>query len=343
MTVWGCQAGKDVYVEKPCSYMLWEGRKKVEAARKYNRIVQVGFNRRSELRNREGDGNSCAQGSFGPAYRARAVVYRGRINIGHMQEASIPQGVNWDLYLGPAPYRAFSLNRFHYGWHYFWDTSTTEVGNNGVHALDMVRWALGKNVHPVKIHSQAGSSPKTPTRKCPTYRSARSNTRTARWSRSTPRRCPAPPSAACTWASFSTRAGLHFLGRRLEDGEGRFTAGHDPEPAFGHFAARFESELPQDRVCPRAGNSRPGRSRRDDSSHFENFIQCVRSRKREDLHCEIEQGHLSTSLCHLANISFRTGRKLTFDPKTETFPGDEEANGFLKRKYREPYVVPDEV
>ena len=88
--------------------------------------------------------------------RAKSIVYRGRINIGTVQESSIPQGVNWDLYVGPAPYRAFTLNRFHYGWHYFWDFSTTEVGNNGVHTLDVVRWGLAKQVHPVKIHCTGG-------------------------------------------------------------------------------------------------------------------------------------------------------------------------------------------
>jgi predicted dehydrogenase len=105
MTIWGCQAGKDVYVEKPCSYTLWEGRKMVEAARKYNRIVQVGLNRRSSPGTRAAV-EFLREKKFGTAYRAKAIVYRGRASIGRMQEASIPQGVNWDLYLGPAPYRA---------------------------------------------------------------------------------------------------------------------------------------------------------------------------------------------------------------------------------------------
>ena len=95
-------------------------------------------------------------GNFGKPYRVKAVVFRGRASIGRVQESSIPNGVNWDLYLGPAPYRAFNLNRFHYGWHYFWDTSTTEVGANGVHIMDTVRWALDKNEHPVKIHCVGG-------------------------------------------------------------------------------------------------------------------------------------------------------------------------------------------
>ena len=155
MTVWGCQAGKDVYCEKPCSYTLWEGRKMVEAARKYGRMVQVGLQRRSSQRVQSVT-SYVRSGGFGKAYRAKAVIYRGRISIGKVQESSIPEGVNWDLYLGPAPYRAFDLNRFHYGWHFFWDTSTSEVGNNGVHHLDVLRWGLDKQVHPVKIHCAGG-------------------------------------------------------------------------------------------------------------------------------------------------------------------------------------------
>ena len=93
---------------------------------------------------------------FGPAYRAKAVIYRPRMSIGHLQESSIPNGVHWDLFLGPAPYREFTLNRFQYGWHYYWDFATTEMGNNGVHIIDLVRWALNKNVHPVKVHCDGG-------------------------------------------------------------------------------------------------------------------------------------------------------------------------------------------
>ena len=155
MTVWGCQAGKDVYCEKPCSYTLREGRKMVEAARKYRRIVQIGLQRRSSRRVQSVT-SYVRSGGFGKAYRAKAVIYRGRVSIGKMQESAVPEGVNWDLYLGPAPYRAFDLNRFHYGWHFFWDTSTSEVGNNGVHHLDVLRWGLDKQTHPSRIHCAGG-------------------------------------------------------------------------------------------------------------------------------------------------------------------------------------------
>ncbi|MCP5114994.1 MAG: Gfo/Idh/MocA family oxidoreductase, partial [bacterium] len=151
-TIWACQAEKDVYCEKPCSYTLLEGRRMVQAAHKYNRMVQVGLNNRSDKRVRAGI-EYLHSGSFGPIYRARSVIYRGRHSIGRVQESSVPQGVNWDLFLGPAPYTAYTVSRFHYGWHYFRGTSTHEMGNNGVHSLDMVRWGLQKSVHPKTIHS----------------------------------------------------------------------------------------------------------------------------------------------------------------------------------------------
>lgn len=138
-TIWACQAGKDVYVEKPVSFTILEGRRMVEAARKYNRIVQSGLNMRSENPVRSAM-RFVQSGEFGRVFRAKSVVYRGRASIGHVAESAIPAGVHWDLFRGPAPLSAFTLNRFHYGWHYFWDTSTTEVGCNGVHVMDTVRW-----------------------------------------------------------------------------------------------------------------------------------------------------------------------------------------------------------
>jgi predicted dehydrogenase len=343
MTIWGCQAGKDVYVEKPCSYTLWEGRKMVEAARKYNRIVQVGLNRRSSPRNRAAV-EFVQQGSFGPVYRARAVVYRGRVNIGRMQEASIPQGVNWDLYLGPAPYRAFTLNRFHYGWHFFWDTSTTEVGNNGVHALDIVRWGLAKNVHPVRIHCTGGQFAEESDSEVPNVQVGSFEYEDGTLVEIDSTTLPSPPFGGVHMGEFFyTPRGYISSENRWKTVEGRFTPRTDADLPGG--VSLRASNLSFPRIQYEAGPAIPdlGESTDDAENHFENFIQCVRSRERANLNCEIEQGHLSTSLCHLANVSLRTGRKLTFDPKTETFPGDEEANRYLKREYREPYVVPDQV
>ena len=340
MTVWGCQAGKDVYCEKPCSYTLWEGRKMVEAARKYGRMVQIGLQRRSWLREKS-VAHFVRNGGFGTAYRAKAVVYRGRINIGKMQESSIPEGVNWDLYLGPAPYRAFDLNRFHYGWHFFWDTSTSEVGNNGVHHLDVLRWGLDKQVHPVKVHCTGGQFVEDSDSDVPNVQIG-----TFEYADGTLLEIEAT-------TLYSPAFGGVRIGGFFFTDEGYIGQSDNWTATRGEF-------IPRDRPISEAGVSYrtnnlsfpaisypPGPEipnlNEPEISHFQNFIDCVRSRKHEDLNCEVEQGHLSTSLCHLANISYRSGRKLTFDPDTETFPGDEEANGLLRRQYREPYVLPDQV
>ena len=343
MTIWGCQAGKDVYVEKPCSYTLWEGRKMVEAARKYNRLVQVGLNRRSSPGTRAAV-EFLREKKFGTAYRAKAIVYRGRASIGRMQEASIPQGVNWDLYLGPAPYRAFSLNRFHYGWHFFWDTSTTEIGNNGVHALDVVRWGLAKNVHPVRIHCTGGQFAKDSDSEVPDVQVG-----TFEYEDGT-------LAEIDTTTLYSPPFGGTRMGQFFYTEQGYVSSQDGWKTVQGKFTPRDEADMPGG-VSLRASNLSfprieyvdgppiPGgdEGSEERGNHFENFIDCVKSRDRAGLHCEIEEGHLSTSLCHLANISYRTKRKLVFDPKTETFPGDEEANGWLRRTYREPYVVPENV
>ena len=340
MTIWGCQAGKDVYCEKPCSYTLREGRKMVEAARKYGRIVQIGLQRRSSPRVRSVV-KHVQEGGFGKAYRAKAVVYRGRISIGEVEESSIPDGVNWDLYLGPAPYRAFDLNRFHYGWHFFWDTSTSEIGNNGVHHLDVLRWGLGKRVHPVRIHCAGGqfvedSDSEVPNVQVGTFEYADG---TLLEVEATTLYSP-PFGAVMVGGYFFTDQGYIGSADNWKSTRGVFTPRDRPDSASGvSYRANNLSfpgiAYPDGPEIPTAFAEGP--------SHFENFIECVRSRKREDLRCEVEDGHMSTALCHLANIAYKTGRKLEFDPETETFPGDDEANRLLTRTYREPYVVPDEV
>ncbi len=338
--IWGCQAGKDVYVEKPVCHNLREGRKMVEAARKYNRIVQAGLNRRSERRNHAGV-RFVQEAKFGPAYRAKAVVYRGRTSIGRVQESSIPAGVNWDLFLGPAPYQPFNLNRFHYGWHYFWDTSTTEVGNNGVHAIDLVRWALNKNVHPVKVTCVGGrfvddSDQETPNVQNATYEYADGTLVELEVTT-----LPSPSFGGVQMGEFFyTPQGYVTSANRWSTVLGEFAVRNTPDPPSGVSNRLNNVSFPQ--IAYKAGPAIPDIDG-PEISHFQNFVDCVRSRKRENLNCEILQGHMSTALCHLANIAFRTGRKLTFDPATETFPGDAEANRYLTRKYREPYVVPDQV
>jgi predicted dehydrogenase len=340
-TIWACQAGKDVYVEKPLCHNLREGRKMIEAARKYNRIVQVGLNRRSEARNRSAV-RFIQEGTLGRVYRAKAVVYRGRTSIGKAQESSIPQGVNWDLFLGPAPYRAFDLNHFHYGWHYFWETATTEVGNNGVHAIDIVRFGLNKNEHPVKVVCSGGLFGEEATdQQTPNLQNATFEYADGMLVDLEVTTLPSPPFGGVQMGEFFyTPQGYISSANRWSTVIGEFTPRDTPEPPSGVSNRLNNVSFPQ--IAYKPGPAIPNLEQ-PEVTHFQNFIDCVRSRNRQNLNCEVEQGHLSTSLCHLANIAFRTGRKLIFDPKTETFPNDAEANQFLTRKYREPYVVPDQV
>lgn len=335
-TIWACQAGKDVYVEKPISFTVAEGRRMIQAARKYNRIVQAGTNLRSEPANRAAM-RLLREGKLGKVYRASTDFSRPRAALARQKETAVPPGVHWDLYLGPSPYRSFSINRFHYGWHYFWDTGPSEIGNIGVHSLDICRWGLGKREHPVKVHC-TGST----------------------FARDSEQETPALQLGTIEYADGSLinfevtnlfapmrNAGMTFY---ASDGymtsvegwkafRGTMTPRNRPHPG-GVDETVMNVSFPQVSYQPVPGLDPAAESQ---ASHFENFIAAVRSRKMEDLHSELEEGHLSTTLAQLAVISQRLGRKLVFDPKTETITGDAEANRMLTRQYRKPYALPDKV
>ena len=144
-TIWACQAGKDVYVEKPPSHNIFEGRKMIEAARKYNRIVQVGSQSRSIPYIRRAV-ELLGQGVIGKLYEAKGLCFNPRKSIGHTPDEPVPPGINWDMFLGPAPMRPFSQNRFHYNWHWFWDTGNGDIGNQGIHEMDKARWGLNRGL-----------------------------------------------------------------------------------------------------------------------------------------------------------------------------------------------------
>jgi predicted dehydrogenase len=151
-TIWACQAGKDVYVEKPISWSITEGRRMVEAARKYDRIVQVGTQNRSRPLIQSAV-DYLHSGKLGKIYMIRCLVLRPRDSIGHKPTSAVPKGVHYDLWTGPAAMRPFNENRFHYNWHWFWETGNGETGNNGPHYTDIARWILKKYEHPVRAQS----------------------------------------------------------------------------------------------------------------------------------------------------------------------------------------------
>jgi len=154
-TIWACQAGKDVYVEKPATHNVYESRKVVEAARKYNRMVQVGSQSRSmphKMRAIE----LLRKGTIGTVYHARGLCYRRRFSIGHTPDEPVPAGLNWDFFLGPAQIKPYSSNKFAYNWHWFWDTGNGDIGNQGVHEMDICLWGLGHTGWPDAVSSTGG-------------------------------------------------------------------------------------------------------------------------------------------------------------------------------------------
>jgi predicted dehydrogenase len=331
-TIWACQAGKDVYVEKPVSWCVEEGRRAVQAARKYNRIVQTGSQYRSNTMTQEAM-RFIHEGKLGKIYMIKTFYYGFRDNIGRKPNGPIPAGVNWDLFLGPAPYRPFNENRFHYNWHWFWDTGNSDLTANGVHFVDIARWSLGTMTLPVKIHSDGGyyvfdSDQETPNIIYAWFEfEDRTMLRMEIHNLFTPIAYPEPQAEGI-------RVGAMFFGSEgwmiLGPGEYRTYFGRDNKPG----PRRFAREIAPDPM---------NRQGTGDEPHFVNFIDCMRSRKWQDLNADILEGHLSAAVCHLAEISYRTGRRLTFNPYREKFVADEEADAYLTRDYRHPYVVPKEV
>jgi predicted dehydrogenase len=323
-TVWACQAGKDVYCEKPASHNIWEGRKMVEAARKYQRIVQVGQQSRT-TQHKIRAMQLLREGAIGKVYLAKGLCFKRRKSIGKEADTQVPPGIDYNTWLGPAPMRPFNPNRFHYNWHWFWDTGNGDIGNQGVHEMDIARWGLNKNTHPKRVESSGGKFVYDDDQETP-------NTQLATFEYDD---CQLVFEVRGLLTGGETSIhydGSNFIGNIFFGSDGFMSI-----DAYG-----FQIYLGEKREL--AQEMKPSEPRIwDTTPHMANFLQAVKSRKHTDLTCDIEQGHLSASLCHLANISYRVGRKLTFDPTAERFTGDEEANKLLTRNYRDPFVVPSNV
>jgi len=322
--IWACQAGKHVYAEKPLSHNVWEGRKFVEAARKYNRIVQCGMQNRSihgvikamEL---------LHSGELGDIYMAKGLCFKPRDSIGHMVNGPIPAGVNYDMWLGPAPYRPFNPNRFHYNWHWFWDYGCADIGNQGPHQMDIARWGMNKDVFPEKIKCVGGyfafdSDQETPNTQLATYeyddgKIIQFEVRGVYTNDEDGIRIGNLFYGSKGWMHLDGDKWTTYLGRKNEPGPKYDGVGEEADPM--NLAG--------------AGGS----------AHFVNFIEAIRANDYLKLTADVLEGHLSTSMSHLANISYRLGRELEFDSHSEKFVRDEQANGYLTRNYRYPYVVPE--
>lgn len=323
--IWGCQAGKDVYVEKPCSHNIFEARQLVAAARKYNRVVQHGTNSRSGIAVREGI-EKLREGVIGDIYMARGLCFKWRDTIGHTPESAVPAGVHYDLWLGPAPEHAFTKNRFHYTWHWFWDYGNGDMGNQGIHEMDVARWGLGVKL-PSKISAIGGhfmfdDDQQTPNDLVASFEFDEGGKK--------------------RMLVFEVR---HWMSNH-EAGIGEGRQKKDPNTIGNLFygSKGYMAIDGYDSYKTFLGKEQePGPSSSAKGNNWENFIQTVRSRKQADLNADIEEGYLSTQLVHLANISYRLGRTLNFDAKTLTCTGDPEANRMFTRQYRAPFLVPEKV
>jgi len=329
-TIWACQAGKHVYVEKPTSHNIWESRKMVEAARKYNRIVSAGMQNRSIWSVREAM-KFLHSGQLGEIYMAKGLCFKPRDSIGKKANAPIPEGVHYDLWLGPAPWRPFNPNRFHYNWHWFWDYGCTDMGNQGPHQMDVARWGMNKHDHPKKIkcigdYFVFDSDQETP------------NTQLAMFEYDDGKIIQFEVRGLYTNKEEGVRIGNLFFGSEgwmyLNGNTWKTYYGRDNKPGPSSDDLKVKEEEAADPMNLAGTGS---------SGHFMNFINTLRTGNWMNLTADILEGHMSTSMCHLGNISNRLGRELIFDSHSETFTGDDVANSYLTRNYRHPYVVPEKV
>jgi predicted dehydrogenase len=353
--IWTCQAGKDVYVEKPCSHNTFEGRQLVGAVKKYNRICQHGSQWRSNPAMMEAM-KHLTDGTVGDVYMARGLCYKWRAAIGHTPEEPVPAGVHYDLWTGPAPMKPFTKNRFHYNWHWIWDTGNGDIGNQAIHEIDIARAGLGVDfptqVSAIGAHFMFKDDQETPNTLAATYLFESSDGKPKMMEievRHWITNHEAEIGTGAYGASGVPPAGL--TEKKSADKKPSQAASLGPKDAktntIGNIFYGSNGYLAVDGYDAYktwlTGEVEPGPSGKKSGDHYANFIDCVRSRRAEDIHSPIEEAHKSTTLVHLANASYRLGRSLRFDPKTEQVLNDDEANTLLKGSYRAPYVVPDQI
>ncbi len=340
--LWAIQAGKHVTVEKPCCHNVHEGRLLAAAAKKAKVIVQDGAEQRS---------NPCAQtmakfladGGLGEVYLAKGLCYKWRKPIGRMTDEPVPTGVHYDLWLGPAPQRPFNRNRFHYNWHWNWDYGNGDIGNQGIHELDVARWGLGVKL-PTRVHAMGGHFMFDDDQQTPNALMAMFE-------------FPNPQGAAekKKVLQFEVRGWItnsedtFFMPKRgaaSSQAPGIGAAGYmatDPGNVVGNLFFGSKGYMVKDvgewRTYMGEGRE-PGPTGSGEANHYAAFVNAIRDGDPATFNARIDEAFYSCALIHLANISYRLGRSLEFDPETLTFPRDAEANAMLTREYRAPYVLP---
>lgn len=362
--IWSIQAGKDVYIEKPVSHNVWEGRKIVEAARKYGKIVQTGTQSRSNPGLRDGV-KFIQDGHLGKIKLVRGLCYKRRASIGKVTAPQpVPANVDYDLWCGPAPLEPLMRQNLHYDWHWVWSTGNGDLGNQGIHQMDIARWILGVGHLSPLVLSVGGRVGYVDDGQTP-------NTQIVYHEYS-----PAP-------LIFEVRGlpASRDNDKQMDKYRGA-SVGVVAHCEGGHVVfPSYDSALVYDLEGNQTKKFQGG------ANHYQNFLDAVRSRKHQDLNADILEGHLSSALCHTGNISYRLGaaaspekmadaiqahpdlaeafgrmrehlaaheihfhqtplylgQTLRMDPQTERFIGHEAANRLLTREYRKPYVVPETV
>ena len=330
-TIWACQAGKDVYVEKPGTHNLFEGRQMVAAARKYGRMVQHGTQNRSSPNIMEGIAK-LKEGVVGEVYMARGIDFKLRGNLGRVTPSPEPEGLDWDQWLGPKPLRQYSQFR-HRRWYWLLELSSGCFANQAVHELDILRWGLGLDNHPTQVAATGGKYVFDDDRTSPTH---------AAWTYRFGDQAPMVTYEHRSWLTNSEAGfGDKYPFVQPNFPVGTIFFGTDGYMIFPDYSSYYTFLGPQGQPGPsKAEEGHP----MSDRPHFENWAAAIRARDHTILNADIEEGHKSVALSLLARTAYQVGRPLQFDPKSETVIGDEQADTMLNRpQYRPPYVVPTEV
>jgi len=324
--VWACQAGKDVCVEKPVSHCIWEGRRLVEAARKYGRIVQADLDNRSRPAMDEAF-RFVRGGAIGKIVHVRAYDYKRRVSMGKVSgPQKIPGEIDYDLWCGPAPLLPLMRAKFHYDWHWQWTTGSGEIANNGSHELDMVRWALGKQELPRTVlsfggrygYSDDGQTPNTHVAVydydgVPVVYEARGLPRGAAETRATSRPTTTPAMEMDdVVGTLADGRPLRVVNERRASAMGGVVIVCEHGYCVGMKVYDNDGKLIRD-FDDGAGDSTDTSKMRPQ----EHFIRAVRSRRNEDAKTDILQGHLSASFCHMGNVSLQCGEPVSFNSAAE--------------------------
>jgi predicted dehydrogenase len=345
---WAAQAGKHSTLEKPATHNIFEGQQLIKASKKYKVLIQQHAERRSD------PGFKTAMkflhdGGLGEVYLAKGLCYKWRGSIGTYPDGPMKPGtvhyldlskknsapvytkkylskINYDLWLGPAPKRPFNPNHFHYNWHWLWEYGNGDMGNQGAHQMDIARWGLGVTL-PTEVDSIGGHFMFQDDQETP-------NTQIAVYEFPNPK------------AKGDKKKILQFEVRHwISNHEGGFGSGDSNNignifyGSEGYMTVSLGGEW-KTFMGPKR---EPGPSGGGRGNMWQNFVDSIRTNDRSKLEGDIVEGHHSCALIHLANISYRLGRRLKFDPINEKFIGDNEANKMLTRDYREPYIVTEKV